>query len=344
MRWRRAGLLNRDIGGPSVFPYQPAGLWEELSRGETFTAQEYHESEGPRPLPPQHVHVLETHRAAGRAHHLRRARSREMHLPPPHHQHAAAGPGAAERSDLRGGRARAGAARHARSRAATRRRACASSSARPPRAAPRRPRCASCSIWPSAACEHYKKQPRTRGEADRDRRVEAGQSWKPPNWPPGPWSPAPSSTSTRPSPRNSHGDHTASFLFADQHRHRHRRARLAAGGGRLRRRDDQTGGLPGLPHFRTQGQARGLPAPVGRPFADGPVRLQADARKARRHRTARQHPHGPAHHRHDLGPDQLSRSRGPSSSSSSTGNPAPGSASCCRTRRRSSTTSPSSRR
>jgi hypothetical protein len=42
-----SGLLNRAIGGPSVFPYQPAGLWEELSRGETFTAQEYHESSGP---------------------------------------------------------------------------------------------------------------------------------------------------------------------------------------------------------------------------------------------------------------------------------------------------------
>ncbi len=42
-----SGLLNRTIGGPSVFPYQPPGLWEELSRGETFTAQEYHESTGP---------------------------------------------------------------------------------------------------------------------------------------------------------------------------------------------------------------------------------------------------------------------------------------------------------
>jgi hypothetical protein len=39
-------LLNKNIGGPSVFPYQPPGLWEELSRGETFTAQEYHESAG----------------------------------------------------------------------------------------------------------------------------------------------------------------------------------------------------------------------------------------------------------------------------------------------------------
>jgi len=39
-------LLNKNIGGPSVFPYQLPGLWEELSRGETFTAQEYHESQG----------------------------------------------------------------------------------------------------------------------------------------------------------------------------------------------------------------------------------------------------------------------------------------------------------
>jgi hypothetical protein len=41
-----SGLLEKRIGGASVFPYQPPGLWEELSRGETFTAQEYHESEG----------------------------------------------------------------------------------------------------------------------------------------------------------------------------------------------------------------------------------------------------------------------------------------------------------
>ncbi len=41
-----SGLLTRTVGGPSVFPYQPPGIWEELSRGETFTAQEYHESTG----------------------------------------------------------------------------------------------------------------------------------------------------------------------------------------------------------------------------------------------------------------------------------------------------------
>jgi hypothetical protein len=44
-----SGLLNPAIGGASVFPYQPAGLWEELmSRedGDSFTAQKYHQSEG----------------------------------------------------------------------------------------------------------------------------------------------------------------------------------------------------------------------------------------------------------------------------------------------------------
>lgn len=41
-----SGLLNREIGGPSVFPYQPAGLWEEMAFGEGFSAQEYKQSSG----------------------------------------------------------------------------------------------------------------------------------------------------------------------------------------------------------------------------------------------------------------------------------------------------------
>jgi mono/diheme cytochrome c family protein len=42
-----SGLLDRRIGGPSVFPYQPAGLWEEMAFGEGFSAQEYTPSKGP---------------------------------------------------------------------------------------------------------------------------------------------------------------------------------------------------------------------------------------------------------------------------------------------------------
>src|SRR5262249_46259669 len=44
-----SGLLRRDVGGESVFPYQPPGLWEELSRrkdGANWTAQRYTQSHG----------------------------------------------------------------------------------------------------------------------------------------------------------------------------------------------------------------------------------------------------------------------------------------------------------
>jgi len=41
-----SGLLNPEIGGASVFPYQPAGLWEELAFGDGFTVQSYVPSQG----------------------------------------------------------------------------------------------------------------------------------------------------------------------------------------------------------------------------------------------------------------------------------------------------------
>ncbi len=42
-----SGLLNTEIGGPSVLPYQPKGLWEEMAFGEGFSAQSYVQSHGP---------------------------------------------------------------------------------------------------------------------------------------------------------------------------------------------------------------------------------------------------------------------------------------------------------
>jgi len=36
-----SGLLNRQVGGPSVRPYQPLGLWEEVAYGSGFTAQKF---------------------------------------------------------------------------------------------------------------------------------------------------------------------------------------------------------------------------------------------------------------------------------------------------------------
>ena len=44
-----SGLMNAKIGGASVFPYQPPGLWEELMAREdndSFTAQKYVQSKG----------------------------------------------------------------------------------------------------------------------------------------------------------------------------------------------------------------------------------------------------------------------------------------------------------
>jgi hypothetical protein len=44
-----SGLLNQEIGGHSVSPYQPPGLWEELASredGKNFTAQTYEQSHG----------------------------------------------------------------------------------------------------------------------------------------------------------------------------------------------------------------------------------------------------------------------------------------------------------
>ncbi|MEW4455346.1 DUF1553 domain-containing protein [Bremerella sp. JC817] len=43
-----SGLLVRTIGGPSVKPYQPPGLWEEISSGPQFSAQSYDQEHGER--------------------------------------------------------------------------------------------------------------------------------------------------------------------------------------------------------------------------------------------------------------------------------------------------------
>ena len=41
-----SGLLNPEIGGPSAYPYQPKGVWEDVAYGEGFTAQTYHQGTG----------------------------------------------------------------------------------------------------------------------------------------------------------------------------------------------------------------------------------------------------------------------------------------------------------
>jgi hypothetical protein len=41
-----SGLLDDEIGGRSVLPYQPPGLWEEMAFGDGFSMQEYVQSHG----------------------------------------------------------------------------------------------------------------------------------------------------------------------------------------------------------------------------------------------------------------------------------------------------------
>lgn len=41
-----AGLLDRRLGGPSIKPYQPPGLWEQVAFGGNFSAQTYEPSQG----------------------------------------------------------------------------------------------------------------------------------------------------------------------------------------------------------------------------------------------------------------------------------------------------------
>jgi len=42
-----SGLLSEKIGGPSVYPYQPKGIWEEMAFGEGFSGQTYKQGTGP---------------------------------------------------------------------------------------------------------------------------------------------------------------------------------------------------------------------------------------------------------------------------------------------------------
>jgi hypothetical protein len=41
-----SGLLKERVGGPSVFPYQPKGLWEDTAFGDVYSAQTYTPSHG----------------------------------------------------------------------------------------------------------------------------------------------------------------------------------------------------------------------------------------------------------------------------------------------------------
>ena len=108
-------------------------------------------------------------------------------------------------------------------------------------------------------------------------------------------------------------------------------------------RDPKTGGLAGLPHFAPTAKRIIYLHQSGAPSQIDLFDYKPKLAEYRRHRTAGFHTQGPADHRHDLGPKLAAGCAFASSSSNSTARTAPGSANCCRTRPRSSTTSRSSR-
>ena len=111
---RRARWSTR-IGGPSIKPYQPAGLWEELAGGAGEAP--YVQDKGPEALSPQPLRLPQADRPAPGHGHVRRPQPRDLPGQAAADQHAPPGPRALERRHLRRGRAATGAA-HARTRAA----------------------------------------------------------------------------------------------------------------------------------------------------------------------------------------------------------------------------------
>ena len=92
-----SGLLSREIGGPSVKPYQPAGYWAMLN----FPKREWQNDKGEnlyrRSMYTYWCRTFPHPSLVG----VRRTQSRRVYRGAAAFQHAAAGIGAAERSDLR---------------------------------------------------------------------------------------------------------------------------------------------------------------------------------------------------------------------------------------------------
>ena len=64
-----AGLLNEEIGGPSFYPYQPAGYYANLQ----FPDRDYYPNKGRAAISPRRLCALATHVSAADAGQFRRA-------------------------------------------------------------------------------------------------------------------------------------------------------------------------------------------------------------------------------------------------------------------------------
>ncbi len=65
-----SGLLNKTVGGPSVKPYQPTGLWEETNAGENRGVLTKYVQDDGENLSPFLVHLLETNPATAQYDHF----------------------------------------------------------------------------------------------------------------------------------------------------------------------------------------------------------------------------------------------------------------------------------
>ena len=356
-----SGLLNDKIGGPSVLPYQPAGLWEEMAFGEGFSAQKYVQSHGPdlyrrgmytfwkRTAPPASLTTFDAPDretcTARRAFTNTPLQALTLMNDPTYVEAARA---LAQRSLLEGGSDESARIAYA-FRLAT----------------ARKPSGKETGVLTSllnSRLDAFRKDRRAAaklvavGESARDARLDAAElaAWttvasailesrrddhQAVSSMADPWA----STETRSSPD------APPALRTLRARHRHRRARVAArprraGRRRTRRAMRRPAASPGC---RTSRPAPSASSSCTSPAARRRSTCSTTSRSSRKfHGTelpdsVRQ---GQRITGMTIGPDHCSRSRRRCSSSRSTASRARGSASCCRTPRRSSTTSPSSRR
>jgi hypothetical protein len=89
-----SGLLSRKVGGPSVFPPQPEGLWQVVYSGDKWDTSKG-EQISPRPL-----HILAPHHSASGNDYFRCAQPRILRAPPFKEQHAVASAHHPERCGL----------------------------------------------------------------------------------------------------------------------------------------------------------------------------------------------------------------------------------------------------
>ena len=90
-----SGQLVREFGGPSVYPYQPAGLYRHLN----FPRRTYKASTDQEPVAPRCLHPLAAHVPAPDAQGLRRPEPRRVRCRPAAVEHARAGARPAQRPE-----------------------------------------------------------------------------------------------------------------------------------------------------------------------------------------------------------------------------------------------------